>query len=703
MRRLTRFAPLLISLLMLGLIAVLQAGEAGPFQTLRNLVFDAYQRWLPRVYEDVGVRIVDIDEESLQRLGQWPWPRPLVAELLERLQAAGARSIAFDVIFAEPDRTSPASVFAPWLDRPEVAHLVRELPDHDGELARAIEAAPVVTGFVLSNDKRDQREPAGKAGFALAGSGSLPRVRGFAGAIATLPSFEAVAAGNGALNFVPGVDGKIRRVPLLLRKGDRLLPTLAGEAVRVAAGARGYQVRTAGLLMRIGSQRIPLTSTGEIWMHYTPPVADRFLPAWRVLSDDLEGEHLDGAIVLIGTSAIGLRDLRMDAVSRIVPGVEVHAQAVEQILAGRFLVRPDWALGGEILVASLTGLLVLSLVQFVGGFLGGAFALAAVGAAFTGSAYAFAELGLLLDPLSGSLGLLCVYLIGLLSRQLIIERQRRWVQRAFASYVSAQLVEHLVSHPDQLKLGGERRECSFLLTDLSGFTPLMEALDPGSLTALINDYLDGIVDIVFKHDGMVDRFVGDAVAVIFSAPVEQPDHRCRAVACARDLDRFTEDFKTARRAEGIPFGSTRIGVHSGEVIIGNFGGRRLLDYRALGDPINTTARLESANKQMGTRVCISAATAAGCPGFEGRPVGELLLKGKRKVLLAYEPVTSAGVDAEQLAGYRRAYTLLAEHDPDARTAFADLVRCDRSDGLARFHLARLELGESGTRIVLAQK
>jgi adenylate cyclase len=231
----------------------------------------------------------------------------------------------------------------------------------------------------------------------------------------------------------------------------------------------------------------------------------------------------------------------------------------------------------------------------------------------------------------------------------------------------------------------------------------MESLDPGALTALINDYLDGIVDIVFKHYGMVDRFVGDAVAVIFSAPVEQPDHRCRAVACARDLDRFAEGFKAARVAEGIPFGSTRIGVHSGEVIIGNFGGRRLLDYRALGDPINTTARLESANKQLGTRVCISAETAAGCPVFEGRPVGELLLKGKRKVLLAYQPISSAGVDVEQLAGYRRAYALLADHDPEARSAFADLVRRDRSDGLSRFHLARLELGESGTRIVLPQK
>jgi adenylate cyclase len=288
-----------------------------------------------------------------------------------------------------------------------------------------------------------------------------------------------------------------------------------------------------------------------------------------------------------------------------------------------------------------------------------------------------------------------------------IDRDKAEAERArtaLARYFSPRLAEQLANNPRFMQLGGERRTGTFLFTDLANFTPLVEASDPTRVAQLLNAYLDGVTQAVFAHDGTVVKILGDAVYAMFGAPVEQEDHSERAVRCALAIDEFAVGYAAEQNAAGMPLGVTRIGVNTGSAIIGNFGGELFFDYTAHGDAINIAARLENANKQLGTRICVSATTVAGFPGFEGRPVGELVLRGREGPLMSYEPLPGAVFRAPQNAAYVAAYEKLVSGDAaGARQALASLVGQYGDDPLAIFHLQRLLAGKSGIRIDLAEK
>lgn len=280
-------------------------------------------------------------------------------------------------------------------------------------------------------------------------------------------------------------------------------------------------------------------------------------------------------------------------------------------------------------------------------------------------------------------------------------RERAAAERARANlsrYFSPNLADHLSRHPDTLDLRGERRELSFLCTDLADFTPLVERLDPTVVVALMNDYLGGIARLVFDHGGTVDTVVGDAVHAIFGAPLPQPDHPARAVACALAIDQFTRDLAASLCQRDVALGLTRIGVHTGTATVGDFGGEAYFHYTALGDAVNTAARLQDANKDLGTRVCVSADTVASVPNFLGRPVGNLRVKGKASVIRAFEPLTEDG--ALSLPAYLEAFGKLEGGAPDCLQSFANYVATYGADPLASFHLRRLLTGEVGATIHL---
>jgi adenylate cyclase len=284
------------------------------------------------------------------------------------------------------------------------------------------------------------------------------------------------------------------------------------------------------------------------------------------------------------------------------------------------------------------------------------------------------------------------------------QRRQAEAERArsiLARYFSPNLANHLAVHPDCLELGGERRELTFLFTDLTDFTPLVESREAALIVQVMNEYLGGMSHIVFEHGGTIDTVVGDAIHVMFGAPEEQPDHAARAVACALALDAFAERFSADWRHRDVAIGRTRIGVHTGVATVGNFGGEAFFHYTAHGDAINTAARLEAANKDLGTRICVSAETAGRIAGFVGRPVGTLLLKGKGSGVEAFEPLPADGGDGEAVAAYHRAFAMLAAGDPAAVRNFAAIVGAHGSDPLATFHLKRLLAGATGTRIALA--
>ena len=252
-------------------------------------------------------------------------------------------------------------------------------------------------------------------------------------------------------------------------------------------------------------------------------------------------------------------------------------------------------------------------------------------------------------------------------------RRQAEAERAHASlsrYFSPNLAKRLASDADAIDLGGQRREIATLFTDIASFTALVETLEPDVLGPLLNDYLTGMTDLVFAHDGTVAKIVGDALHVLFGAPGEQPDHASRAVNCALALDEYAQSFRERWRKKGIALGVTRIGVHAGPAIVGNFGGGRFFDYTAYGDTINIAARLEAANKQLGTRICVSAILAAKANDFRGRPVGDLLLRGRSEALRAFEPLSAEQYADPSTTNYLEAFAKLEAGDPSAMAAFA---------------------------------
>ena len=282
-------------------------------------------------------------------------------------------------------------------------------------------------------------------------------------------------------------------------------------------------------------------------------------------------------------------------------------------------------------------------------------------------------------------------------------RRQAEAERAYASlsrYFSPNLVQRLAGDNDAIDLAGQRREIASLFTDIAGFTALVEVLEPSVLGPLLNEYLTGMTDIVFSHDGTVAKIVGDALHVLFGAPGEQPDHSARAVACALDLDEYAVSFQQRCRKKGITLGITRIGVHAGPAIVGNFGGGRFFDYTAYGDTVNVAARLEAANKYFGSHVCVSSVLAEKVNDFCGRPIGDLMLRGKSEAMRAFEPLRREKFESAATKSYLEAFAKLQSDDVAAMAAFAAHVGSYSEDQLASFHLKRLLNGEKGTRISL---
>lgn len=714
MRRwLTRSLNLLVPVLAVGIGAALLLFDPPLLQTLRQAVFDQYQRVHPRVYQPTPVRIIDIDEESLARVGQWPWPRTRIAELVERLRRAEVAAVGFDVLFAEPDRTSPKAMLGIWHLPAATQRSIKGLPDHDDLFATTLQSGGVVLGFAVEREGVGVPLPVQKYRYLGIGEPALPFAHLFSRAVPSLPLLSQAASGNGALTFVPDNDGVVRRVPLLLRLGDTLVPSLVAEVLRVGQGAQNYMVRTSpiqgvGLTdVKIGQFTVPTTAAGEAWVHFSGPIKERTIPAWKVLEGVVPDSELKGSLMLVGTSAQGLMDLRFSPLGGVIPGVEAHAQMLEQVLTNSYLFRPAWANSIEALTIVVGGLALGTLALVTGALVSAFVTLLVMGVIVWGGWIAFIDYQLLLDPVTPALGIFTAFLLSSVMHHFSSERRQRFVKQAFSRYVSPNLVSHIVDHPDELELGGRRQECSFIFTDLTGFTTLMEKIDPAEAVALLNAYLDEMIAIAFRFNGTLDRIVGDAVAIMFSAPVPQPDHRQRAMTCAITMQRFAARYADDLQARGIAFGQTRIGIHTGEVIVGNFGGSTIFDYRALGDPVNTASRLESVNKHFGTRMCVSEATLSGCAGIVTRPVGRLMLKGKSQPLMVYQPIHDGleVLDAplSEDTQYAEAYALLTQDPGAAIVAFRRLADARPTDPLVKLHLHRLEEGQTGDLIVMTEK
>lgn len=655
----------------------------GLLSDFRQSLFDYYQRFEPRQYEPVPVRIIDIDDETLARTGlQWPWPRNIIADLVTRLTQAGAATIVFDFVFAEPDRTSPRQAVKYWSDKDQASGLggiLGSLPDHDVLFAKAIkDAGNVVLGYSL-NTAPGGRMPRATAGIAYQGGDPREFLLQYQGYIPNLPVLEAVGAGSGAFNFAPSRSLTVRAVPLVLQTADGLLPTISAEALRVAQGAgaivlkinTGDGFERRGIQsVRIGRITVPTDTNGQFRLHFTDYVAERYLPAWRLFSGEFAPELVRGNIVFVGTSAAGLKDLRPSPLNPAMPGVEAHAQAVEQILQGDFLVRPDWAEALEWLFALVVGAAIIftlrrrrrgALWAAVAG--GGAIVLA-----FAFAWYSYKTELQLFDPAAPSLVAIVVYLSGSLLDYLRVENERQQARRAFAYYLAPDLVEQVAANPSRLRLGGEKKRMTFLFCDVRGFTTVSERYkdDPEGLTQLINKFLTPMTEVILSHKGTIDKYMGDAIMAFWNAPLDDPDHAKNACLAALEMQdalkalniRLAEEHNKSN-GDFTPL-NIGIGLNTGDCVVGNMGSQLRFNYSVLGDAVNLASRLEGQTKTYGVPIIIGEETYQSAPEFGVIELDLIAVKGKQEATRIFtlvnpaQPLTSKFRDtyARMLDAYR---------------------------------------------------
>lgn len=718
-----RGLQVILLLSLLAVTVVIRMNDVGGIERLRHATFDYFNKISPRLAGE-GVVIVDIDEESIKRMGQWPWPRTEVAKIPERLRALGATAVVFDIVFSEPDRTSPAMV-ADRLDihenTDELADQLRDLPDNDDVFAKAIdEAGNVVTAFVWTNQQTDS-VPVLKTKFLNSGLGGqpekfIPSIENFT---TTLPKLTAAADGNGSFSMSPEADGLIRRVPLLIGQrrdnGDtRMYPALSLEALRVALDKKFYTVTSYnkptdkgyGITnIALGDYNIPTDEEGNIWVYYTGHRKDLYIPAWKVISGKVPAERVKDKIVFVGTSAIGLLDMRSTPLNVVVPGVEVHAEITEQILQGRFLSRPSFVEGAEIFAMIGIGLFVIFISPFIGAGSLAMIVMMLIAGGGAGAFYAYQHMGYLVDPVFPALASLVIFILSSILTNLRSEVEKRAVRHAFSHYISPALMSELTSDPDKLKLGGEVRDMSVMFTDIRNFTTISESMDPADLIRMMNDFLTPMTSLVQEHRGTIDKYMGDAMMAFWNAPLDDADHACHACQTAvKMLDALkpvNAELEKRAHENNKPFYELRagIGIATGACSVGNMGSRQRFAYSALGDTVNLASRLEGQTKAYGVSILITDRTWQAVKGFAGLELDLLTVKGRKEperiyTLLGEKDVAESDAFQRLKAEHDKMMDAYRTRDFDAAAQYAQSCKSLCMGGIEGFYdlyLARIEV------------
>lgn len=663
-RRLLRFSAVLI---IVAAGAWLSGWEPPFIAVFHEHIWDRFVELRPRPHDPaLGVRIVDIDEKSLNTHGQWPWPRTRIARLIDALTGYGVRVVVFDVIFAEPDRSSLQQVFEslktdlPGYTPPLSEEAIAQHPENDHVMAAAMGRVPVVLGLAVQKTRDD---PQGQPRRLQ----NLPRVSyesrkdqryltRFADAVSAIPLLQKAAATSAGLDMVTDPDGITRRIPLLFKIGRRTVPALSTAAVLVAEGG-SLEVRTRAPGVRavvIGPREVPTDRYGRMRLYDSGSVRDRYIPATDVLTGSVSGDELADAIVIVGTGAEGLGDLRLTPLERWVPGMETHAQAIEQILSGQFLTRPEWGPRAEAGAVLLGGLLLLIATWWTWQRLPPWGFAVVFGVGFFAAAwFAFANHRMLLDPVLPAATLLAAAVIERLLLVLDLRRERSQVRNAFSRYVAPTLVEQLAVDPDRLKLGGETRVVTLLFCDVRGFTSISESFkqDPQGLTRLINQFLTPMTDVILARRGTIDKYMGDCIMAFWNAPIDDPDHAINACDSAlemfRELSALNGRLADEAEAEGRESKTLNmgIGLNTGECVVGNMGSEQRFDYSVLGDAANLASRLEGQSKTYGVGIVIGEATRAAVPGYAALELDLIAVKGKQEAVKIYALCGNTGTAA----------------------------------------------------------
>ena len=617
--------------LLFGFLA-LYIADPKPVQFMRLKGFDFYQQMKPREIpppERKPVTIIDLDEKSLGEVGQWPWPRNILAQLVDNLMKMGAVVVAFDIVFAEPDRMNPAAIAdaLKGLDE-DTKNKIRQFKSNDEIFAEAIKRSRVVLGqSTVENELEGVKLPPVKKSIAVRKYGPnvpdpLDLLPSFPALVRNVPIIEQAAGGrfggHGIFSIIPEQDGIIRRIPSLFVQGKDMFPALSVEMLRLATGRPTILVKVdqAGI-KSLGIARgleIPTDQNGRMWPYFSKSDKAKYVSAVDVLNGTADPAMIKGKLTILGTSAIGLKDIRSIPTESNIPGVEVHVQIIETVLNKAYLTRPNFARGLELSVILFGGLAMIVLVPWVGAlwtFM--VFGVTTAGVGF-GSWHAFAEYRMLIDAVFTLVAIFLLYSTLTYLNYVREEASKKQVRGAFAHYLSPDMVERLAENPDSLKLGGEMRDMTLLFCDVRGFTTISEQFDPVGLTSLINKLLTPLTNAILKRKGTIDKYMGDCIMAFWNAPLDNPNHAmdgCRsALAMLAEMEPLNTKLEQEAKEEGrkhVPL-KVGLGLNSGPAVVGNMGSDMRFDYSVLGDTVNLAARLEGQSKSYGMNVVLGPNT-----------------------------------------------------------------------------------------------
>lgn len=677
--------------------AVLRVWDPHPVQEIRVRTFDYFQLFQPRVKTIRPVVIVDIDEKSLAdpRLGQWPWPRTRIADIVTSLTKLGAVVIAFDAVFSEPDRLNPDIAADTFRNLDEATReKLRALPSNDKVFAEAIKQSRVVLGESGGPDVHTLDKDLPVTGLAMLGDDPQPFMYKFPGLLRNVEVLEHAAAGRGLFTIRPERDGIVRRVPMVMMAQGVVMPSLTFEMLRVASGSSTILIKTneAGIeRVAVKGFAIPTDANGQLWVHYARRDPSLYVSAVDVMDGRVPQDRIAGKLVLIGTSAIGLNDIKTTPVSPAMPGVEIHAQVLESALTGAVVSQPNYGIALEFFAALVLGILV---IIFAPNF--GPVTLVAVGSLFASalagtSWFFYTKDKLLIDFTYPLMSTTAIYLTLIFASFVREQSQRKQIRSAFAQYMSPTLVEQLAQSPEKLVLGGEDREMTIMFSDVRGFTTISEAYkhDPQGLTALMNRFLTPLTNAILARKGYIDKYMGDAIMAFWNAPLDDKEHQLNACEAAVDMLARIDELNEVREREAQDGGHAFIPIHvgvglnTGTCTVGNMGSDIKFNYSVLGDSVNLASRLEGQTKDYGFPIIVGSKTAMAVKErFAILELDFIMVKGKKEPEVIY--AIAGRDDVAQSGAFQRLRNLTIEmlacyRSRDWEGALAAIERGRKSD------------------------
>jgi adenylate cyclase len=687
----------LVCLVLLVCFAALRVWDPHPVQEVRVRTWDYFQLFEPRVKTMRPVTIVDIDEKSLAdpRLGQWPWPRTRIADMVTHLTKLGAVVIAFDAVFSEPDRLNPDIAADTFRNLDEATReKLRALPSNDQILADAIRQSRVVLGESGGPDVHalDMNLPV--TGLAMLGEEPQPFMYKFPGLLRNVEVLEKAAAGRGLFTIRPERDGIVRRVPMIMVAQGITMPSLTFEMLRVASGSGTILIKAdkAGIQsVGVRGFTIPTDANGQLWVHYSRHDPSIYVSAVDVMDNRVPQDRIAGKLVVIGTSSVGLNDIKTTPVSPAMPGVEIHAQVLESALTGAVVWQPNYGIALEFLGALILGLIVIAFAPSFGPItlvgVGGLFATALAGTAW----FFYTQHKLLIDFTYPLMSTTAIYLTLIFFSFVREQAQRRQIRSAFGRYLSPALVEQLALSPEKLVLGGEEREMTIMFSDMRGFTSISETYksDPQGLTALMNRFLTPLTNAILNRKGTIDKYMGDAIMAFWNAPLDDKEHQINACEAALDMLERCDALEQAREEEAKAGGYTHIplnigvGLNTGTCVVGNMGSDLRFDYSVYGDTVNLASRLEGQSKEYGFPIIVGSKTAMAVKEkFAILELDFIMVKGKKEPEVIY--AVAGREDVAQSGRFQRLRNLTIEmlacyRSRDWEGALAAIERGRKSD------------------------